>query len=120
MCYVLLCIALDIPPTLSLFHHLYVTVVTNDCILLSFHCGGIHIYEGLPSSIKKWKKVFFFVDASTFTNSMQFGSLVYRNFDADPELSVTERDIIKRLIAKILMEVLGRDLHSMMRILFYL
>ncbi|CAH1443859.1 unnamed protein product [Lactuca virosa] len=95
MCFVLLCIALDVPHLFSLFRHLYVTMLTNDWISFSLSHGGIDICDGLPSSIWKWKEELFFVDVSPFTNRMQFDSLVDQDSGPAPDLSITEHDIIQ-------------------------
>ncbi|CAI9301178.1 unnamed protein product [Lactuca saligna] len=64
MCFMLLCRALDIPPSLSFFRYLYVPIFTKDWVYFSLRCGGISICNGLPSFITKWKEEFFFVYAS--------------------------------------------------------
>lgn len=98
MCFVLLCKALDIPLLLSLFRCLYVPMVTKDWVFFSLLRGGIDICYGLPTSIKKLKEEFFFIDASAIATRMHFGDLANRHPDPAPELTVTEHDVNKRLI----------------------
>lgn len=88
MCFVLLCKALDIPLLLSLFRCLYVLMVTKDWVFFSLCRGGIDICYGLPTSIKKLKEEFFFIDASAIATRIQFSNMAKRDSDLTPELTI--------------------------------
>lgn len=90
--------ALYFPPSLPLFRFLYLPMITKDWISLSLHRGIIDIYDGLPSSIKKWKEKFFFIDPSVVAMGMQFGNLVNCDSEPAPKLTITEHGLVKRLI----------------------
>ncbi|CAH1450798.1 unnamed protein product [Lactuca virosa] len=102
MCFVLLCKALNIPTSLSVFRFFYVTMIRKSWISFSLCRGGIDICDGLPSSIKKLKEKMFFVDASTITTPMHFGDLANQDTDPAPELTIAEHDVVKRIISNYL------------------
>ncbi|CAH1412147.1 unnamed protein product [Lactuca virosa] len=99
MCFALLNRALHIALYLTVFRHFYVTMARGDWVSISLHSNGINICYGLPTSIKKWKTEFFFVEASFFSVTMQFGSLLNRLHDPNPELTIDEQLTVDRLVA---------------------
>lgn len=44
------------------------------------------------------RRFFFFIDASVNATHIQFGNLENRDSDPDPELTVVEHNVFKRLI----------------------
>ena len=51
-----------------------------------------------PYQSRRGKKIFFFIDASVNATHIQFGNLENRDSDPDPELTVVEHNVFKRLI----------------------
>ncbi|CAH1439408.1 unnamed protein product [Lactuca virosa] len=96
MCFVLLNKSLDIIPSLSVFRHFYVTMVTK--VSFSIRHISIEIYDGLPFSIMKWKPEFFFMDASVFGLPVQLEDPPAREHDSAPELTHQERSTVDRLV----------------------
>ncbi|CAH1440489.1 unnamed protein product [Lactuca virosa] len=82
-----------------LFHQFYVTMTSGDWVSFSLRSGAIKICDGLPTSIKKWNTEFFFVDASAFGVVMQFESLLNRDHEPNPELTVDNQYTVDRLVA---------------------
>ncbi|CAI9269753.1 unnamed protein product [Lactuca saligna] len=82
-----------------LFRQFYVTMESGDWISFPLPSGVIEIHDGLPTSIKKWKTEFFFVDASSFKVAMHFESLINRDHGPNPELTVDDQYTIDRLVA---------------------
>lgn len=60
ICFALLCFALDILPSIIMFHYFYVTMSNSDWVSFSLRHGLVELCDGLPTSIKYWKEEFFF------------------------------------------------------------
>ncbi|CAH1437387.1 unnamed protein product [Lactuca virosa] len=52
VCFVMLCSALDVAPSITIFRHLYVPMSNEDWVSLSLCHGLVEICNGLPTSIK--------------------------------------------------------------------
>ncbi|CAI9273359.1 unnamed protein product [Lactuca saligna] len=91
----LLCSALNIPPSVTLFRHFYITVSNGDWVSFSLRHGLVELYYGLPTSVKWWNVEFFFVDTSAFSSPMAYGATSDRGLNAPPELSI-ERENVDR------------------------
>ncbi|CAH1426602.1 unnamed protein product [Lactuca virosa] len=97
ICFVMLCSALDIVPSITVFRHFYATISTGDWLSFSIHHVLVEICDGISSSIKYWKEEFFCVHASAFPRPMTYGASVDRATDPAPELTPEEQDIVYRL-----------------------
>ncbi|CAH1413555.1 unnamed protein product [Lactuca virosa] len=71
----------------------------GDWVSFSFLSKSIEICDGLPTSIKKCKIKFFFVDAFAFGLPMQFESRLNRDHDSNPELTIDEQSTVDPLVA---------------------
>lgn len=81
-----------------MFHHFYVTMVTNDWVPLFLRHGAIETCDGLPTFIKKWKPEYFSMDVSVFGGPMHFEDPPSGEHDQGPELINEERSVIDRLV----------------------
>lgn len=91
ICFMLLCSALIIPHSITLFRHLYITLFNGDWVSFSLCRGLVELSDGLPTSVKWWKEEFFFVDVSAFLGPMVYGATTNRGSDALPDLSAEEQ-----------------------------
>ncbi|CAH1422144.1 unnamed protein product [Lactuca virosa] len=81
LCFTLLCVALDVSPTINLCCHFYITMSNGDWVSFSLCHGLVELCDGLPSSIKYWKEEFFFVHASAFSGPMVYDATADRAAD---------------------------------------
>ncbi|CAH1430621.1 unnamed protein product [Lactuca virosa] len=91
VCFVMLCSALDIAPSITIFRHFYVPMSNRDWVSLFLHHRVVEIYDGLLTSIKYWKEEFFFVNDSAFSEPMAYGVTFDRVVNPSPELSLKEQ-----------------------------
>ncbi|KAL4554065.1 hypothetical protein LXL04_039821 [Taraxacum kok-saghyz] len=99
ICFVMLSRALGVSPSLTIFRHFYVTLVTGDWVTFTRRHSVDDMCDGLPSSIKKWKPEFMFVDAKEFGAGMTFGEHKNRAVDHPPELSVEQKLLADQMVA---------------------
>ncbi|KAL4569636.1 hypothetical protein LXL04_025278 [Taraxacum kok-saghyz] len=99
ICFVMLSRALGVPPSLTVFRHLFVTLNTGDWVSFTRRQGIDDICDGVPSSIKKWKLEFIFVDAKQFSPDMVFGDHKNRAVDHPPELTSAQQCLIDQMVA---------------------
>ncbi|CAH1421133.1 unnamed protein product [Lactuca virosa] len=97
LCFTLLCVALDVSPSITLFHYFYLPMSNGDWVSFSLRHGLMELCDVLPTSIKYWKEEFFFVHASSFSDPMAYGATADRVADLVPELSPDELLITERL-----------------------
>lgn len=69
--------------------------MSHDWISFSFRKDRINICDTLSTSIKKWKKEYFFVDAIAFAGPIKFANLADREFDPTLELNSKENLVIE-------------------------
>ncbi|CAH1426554.1 unnamed protein product [Lactuca virosa] len=74
-------------------------MVRSDWVYFSLRYGAIEISDKLPTSIKKWKTEFFFVDASPFGVPTHFENLLNRDHDSNLELTIDDQSTIDSLVA---------------------
>ncbi|CAH1446833.1 unnamed protein product [Lactuca virosa] len=55
LCFLLLCIALDIVPSITIFRHFYLPMSNGDWVSFFLCHGLVELYDSLPTSIKYWK-----------------------------------------------------------------
>ncbi|KAL4571997.1 hypothetical protein LXL04_018765 [Taraxacum kok-saghyz] len=60
--------------------------------------GVDEICDGIPSSIKKWKPEFLFVDAREFSPNMVFGEHKNRAVDHPPELTLAQQLLVDQMV----------------------
>ncbi|KAL4588110.1 hypothetical protein LXL04_000989 [Taraxacum kok-saghyz] len=99
ICFVMLSRALGVPPNLTLFRHFYVTLNAGDWISFTRRQGVDDICDGIPSSIKRWKPEFIFVDAVEFSPNMVFGDYKNKVVDPPPDLTAAQQVLIDQMIA---------------------
>ncbi|KAL4581969.1 hypothetical protein LXL04_006503 [Taraxacum kok-saghyz] len=99
ICFVMLSRALGVPPNLTLFRPFYVTLNAGDWISFTRRQGVDDICDGIPSSIKRWKPEFIFVDAGEFSPSMVFGDHKNRVVDHPPDLTAAQQALIDQMVA---------------------
>ncbi|KAL4562380.1 hypothetical protein LXL04_034582 [Taraxacum kok-saghyz] len=99
ICFVMLSRALGVPPNLTLFRHFYVTLNAGDWISFTRRQGVDDICDGIPSSIKRWKPEFIFVDAGEFSPNMIFGDYKNKVVDPPPDLTAAQQVLIDQMIA---------------------
>ncbi|KAL4584901.1 hypothetical protein LXL04_009511 [Taraxacum kok-saghyz] len=99
ICFVMLSRALGIPPSLTVFRHFFVTLNTGDWVSFTRRQGIDDICDGIPSSIKKWKPEFIFVDAKQFSPDMVFGDHKNRAVDHPPKLTSAQQCLIDQMVA---------------------
>ncbi|KAL4560341.1 hypothetical protein LXL04_032491 [Taraxacum kok-saghyz] len=97
--FVMLSRALGVPPSLTVFRHFFVTLNTGDWVSFTRRQGIDDICDGIPSSIKKWKPEFIFVDANQFSPDMVFGDHKNRAVDHPPELTSAQQCLIDQMVA---------------------
>ncbi|KAL4588279.1 hypothetical protein LXL04_001162 [Taraxacum kok-saghyz] len=98
ICFVMLSRALGVPPSLTLFRHFYVTLNTRDWVSFTRRQGIDDICDRLPSSIKKWKPEFLFVDVKEFSPNMVFGEHKNKAVDHPPELTPAQQLLIDQMV----------------------
>ncbi|KAL4567567.1 hypothetical protein LXL04_023155 [Taraxacum kok-saghyz] len=77
----------------------YVTLNAGDWDSFTRRQGIDDICDGIPSSIKKWKPEFIFVDAKEFSPNMVFGDHKNRAVDHPPELTPDQQVLIDQMVA---------------------
>ncbi|KAL4554520.1 hypothetical protein LXL04_039351 [Taraxacum kok-saghyz] len=97
--FVMLSRALGVPPSLTVFRHFFVTLNTGDWVSFTRRQGIDDICDGIPSSIKKWKPEFIFVDAKQFSPGMAFADHKNRAVDHPPELTSAQQCLIDQMVA---------------------
>ncbi|CAH1415670.1 unnamed protein product [Lactuca virosa] len=50
ICFVMLCSSVDVTPSITLFHHLYITMSNDDWVSFSLCHGPVEICNGIPTS----------------------------------------------------------------------
>ncbi|KAL4568404.1 hypothetical protein LXL04_024016 [Taraxacum kok-saghyz] len=100
ICFVMLSRALGIPPSLTLFPHFYVTLNAGDWVSFTRRQGVDEICDGIPSSIKKWKPEFLFVDVGEFSPNMVFGEHKNKAVDHLPELTPSQQLLVDQMKRK--------------------
>lgn len=58
----------------------------------------MEIYDGLPTSIKYWKEVFFFMHIFAFTRRMFYAATTNKVVDPSPDFSLEEESMGDRLL----------------------
>lgn len=101
LCFTLLCVALDVLPSINLFHYFYLHMSNGEWVSFSLRHGLVELCEGLSTSIKYWKEHFFYVHSSTFSSPMAYGATADRVADPDPEFSLDEMLITEMLASNI-------------------
>ncbi|KAL4589793.1 hypothetical protein LXL04_002703 [Taraxacum kok-saghyz] len=99
ICFVMLSRALGVSPSLTVFRHFYVTLNAGDWVSFTRRQGIDDICDGIPSSIKKWKPEFIFVDAKEFSPDMEFGNHKNRAVDHPPELTTAQHVLVDQMVA---------------------
>ncbi|KAL4589478.1 hypothetical protein LXL04_002385 [Taraxacum kok-saghyz] len=99
ICFVMLSRALGVSPSLTVFRHFYVTLNAGDWVSFTRRQGIDDICDGIPSSIKKWKPEFIFVDANEFSPDMEFGDHKNRVVDHPPELTAAQHLLVDQMVA---------------------
>ncbi|KAL4564951.1 hypothetical protein LXL04_029029 [Taraxacum kok-saghyz] len=99
ICFVMLSRALGVSPSLTVFRHFYVTLNAGDWVSFTRRQGIDDICDGIPSSIKKWKPEFIFVDAKEFSPDMEFGDHKNRVVDHPPELTTAQHLLVDQMVA---------------------
>lgn len=97
LCFTLLCIALDVSPTINLFHYFYILISNGNWVSFSLCHVLVEICDGLPTSIKYWKEELFFVHASALSGPMAYGATTDKVVDPISELSSYEQLITEML-----------------------
>ncbi|KAL4575577.1 hypothetical protein LXL04_022425 [Taraxacum kok-saghyz] len=85
-------------PNLTLFRHFYVTLNAGDWVSFTRRQGVDEICDNLPSSIKRWKPEFLFVDAGEFSTNMVFGEHKNRAVDHPPELTSAQQLLVDQMV----------------------
>ncbi|KAL4572952.1 hypothetical protein LXL04_019741 [Taraxacum kok-saghyz] len=99
ICFVMLSRALGVSPSLTVFRHFYVTLNAGDWVSFTRRQGIDDICDGIPSSIKKWKPEFIFVDAKEFSPDMEFSDHKNRAVDHPPELTTAHHLLVDQMVA---------------------
>lgn len=76
ICFVMFYSALNTVPSITVFRCFNVTMSTRDWLSFSLCQGLVEICDGIPTSIKLWKKDSLFIHASTFPGPMAYGDFV--------------------------------------------
>ncbi|KAL4578389.1 hypothetical protein LXL04_014512 [Taraxacum kok-saghyz] len=96
--FVMLSRALGVIPSLTLFRHFFVTLVTGDWVTFTRRQGLDDICDGLPTSIKRWKPEFLFVSDKEFSADMVFGEHKNRAVDHPPELTAEQKVLSDQMV----------------------
>ncbi|KAL4568738.1 hypothetical protein LXL04_024353 [Taraxacum kok-saghyz] len=99
ICFVMLSRALGVLPSLTVFRHFYVTLNAGDWVSFTRRQGIDDICDGIPSSIKKWKPEFIFVDAKELKPDIDFGDHKNRAVDHPPELTAAQHVLVDQMVA---------------------
>ncbi|KAL4567937.1 hypothetical protein LXL04_023533 [Taraxacum kok-saghyz] len=99
--FVMLSWALGVVPSLTLFRHFFVTLVTGDWVTFTRRQGLDDICDGLPTSIKRWKPEFLFISDKEFSADMIFGEFKNRAVDHPPELTAEQKVLADQMVVNV-------------------